>query len=78
MKKYFIPYAYEMFGRVPVEAETFAEAVKKAREWLEKASVEEMAEYAEYTDCSEEIDDQGTARDEDGNWLDMSGVVVDG
>ena len=69
--KYYIPFAFEMYGKIEVTAATFAEAKKKAREWLEKATEEDMMALAQYLPDSEEIDEEGIARDEHGNILDM-------
>lgn len=64
---YQVPFGYEMYGRIEVEADTPEEAFKKAEEKLEKMSVAEMADNASFLEDSEEIDTDGVIIDENGN-----------
>lgn len=59
MKEFGIPFAFEMYGRIFVDAKTKEEAIEKAQEKLEKMSVSEMIANAEYLEDSEEIDEEG-------------------
>ena len=58
-KTYEIPFAYEMYGRIEVEAESLDEAYKKAEEELDRMTLSEMEAQAEYLPDSEEIDTDG-------------------
>gem|GEM_PF-6278923 len=57
--KYLVPFSYEMYGKIEVEAENEEAAKKAAEEKLDKMSVAEMAENAVYLFDSEEIDPEG-------------------
>ena len=59
MKNYDIPFAYEMYGRISVKAESKEEAIKLAEEKLNEMSVQDMADNASYLEDSEEIDEEG-------------------
>ena len=67
MKSYGIPFAYEMYGRIYVEANSKEEAFEKAQEKLDNMTVKEMEENSEYLSDSEEIDEEGEIIDENGN-----------
>lgn len=66
-KIYRIPFAYERYGRIPVEADSPEEAMEIAREALEKMSVSDMEELSGYLEDSESIDEEGIILDENGN-----------
>ena len=58
-KRYKVPFYYENYGYIPVEADTPEEAVKLAKKRLKEMDVEEMLELTEYLDQSESIDEEG-------------------
>ena len=64
---YNVPFAYEMYGRIPVEAKSLSEAFDKANDQIGGMSATEMASHAEYLLDSEEIDEEGLVIDENGN-----------
>lgn len=64
---YNVPFAYEMYGRVLVEAKSLSEAFDKAKDQIKCMSATEMAAHAEYLSDSEEIDEDGLVIDENGN-----------
>ena len=64
---YNVPFAYEMYGRIPVEAKSLPEAFDKAKDQIKRMSATEMATQAEYLLDSEEIDEEGLVIDENGN-----------
>lgn len=66
-KTYYIPFAYERYGRMPVDAESKEEAFELAEEKLSSMSVKDMKELTEYLPDSEEIDYDGIVQDENGN-----------
>ena len=68
-KVYGIPFAYERYGRIEVEAESLDEAYKKAEAELNKITLSEMEALAEYLPDSEEIDTEGYVR--------VDGEIVD-
>lgn len=57
--EYGIPFAYERYGRIYVEADSVEEAKEKAEEVLGRMSLSEMEEITEYLPDSEEIDYDG-------------------
>ena len=59
LHSYDVPFAYEMYGRITVEASSKEEAIKIAEEKLDTMTTQEMAENAEYLSDSEEIDEEG-------------------
>ena len=70
---YFIPFAFEMYGRIRVskaDATNVSEAMEKAEEVLEKMDVANMMALADYLEDSEGIDYDGVVIDEDGNTVD--------
>ncbi len=67
MAIYQIPFAYERYGRIEVEAGTLDEAFEKAEEKLAGMSVAEMEDVSEYLLDSEKIDRDGIVLDENGN-----------
>lgn len=62
-----IPYAYQMYGRIRIEAESLDEALEKAEEKINDMSEAELAENADYLDDSCEVDSDGIILDDDGN-----------
>ena len=58
-KVFAVPFAYQRYGTLEVEAKTEAEAVAKAEDLLERMSVSEMEELTSYLQDSEEIDKDG-------------------
>lgn len=60
---YAVPFAYEMYGRIEVEASSEEEARKKAEEELVYMSTEDMAERSSYLEDSLEIDEEGEILD---------------
>ena len=70
IKTYQIPFAYEHYGRISVEATSLVDAYSMAEDKLAEMTVEDMDAVSEYLDNSEEIDMEGIALDEDGNIID--------
>lgn len=69
-KTFFVPFAYERYGRMPIEASpnaTIDEIHELAEERLCKMSVGDMDEYADYLSDSEEVDFDGSILDDAGN-----------
>ena len=66
-KVFMVPFAFEMYGRMEVEATNLKEAIGKAEEKLEAMSVSEMMSLTSYLENSEEIDYDGILTDENGN-----------
>lgn len=66
-KVFSIPYAYEMYGRVCVEADTVEEAFEKAEGKVKGMGWDELAAYASPLADSLEVDHEGIVLDEDGN-----------
>ena len=64
---YNVPFAYEMYGRIPVDAKSLSDAFDKAKDQIKRMSATEMATQAEYLLDSEEIDEEGLVIDENGN-----------
>lgn len=56
---YMVPFAYERYGRMPVQAHSEKEAWEKAEKQLENMTVSDMDVYAEYLQDSEELDREG-------------------
>ena len=67
LKTYKIPFAYERYGRIPVEAECLADAYALAEDKLEEMDSFEMHELSTYLEDSAEIDTEGLVTDEYGN-----------
>jgi len=59
MKSYGVPFAFEMYGRIYVDAESEEEAIRKAQDKLDKMTTADMIEASEYLADSEEIDEEG-------------------
>lgn len=64
---YRIPYAFEMYGRVEVEANSLDEAYKKADDELINMSTTDLIANADYLEDSLEVDEEGVVLDENGN-----------
>lgn len=64
---YRIAYAFEMYGRIEVEAESLTEAYSKADDELVNMSTVDLIENAEYLEGSLEVDEEGLVLDENGN-----------
>ena len=67
MANYSIPYAFSMYGRVDVEAQTMEEAYKKAEAELVDIPLTDMLANASYLEDSLEIDREGVVL-KDGQW----------
>lgn len=67
MKKVMVPFAFEMYGYIEVEAKNRDDAHKKAEEILEKMSVSDMLACSDYLQDSEEIDEEGIIKMADGS-----------
>lgn len=67
---YRVPFAYERYGRITVEAESREEAINLAAKELEGMTVSEMEGASDYLENSEEIDEEGNILDGDGNVVD--------
>lgn len=59
MTKWKVPFYYESYGYIPVEADTPEEAVRLAQKRLDEMDADEMLEFTEYLDQSEHIDTEG-------------------
>ena len=68
--KMYMPFAYEKYGRIEVDADSKEKALKKAEELLDRMSVSDMEALSDYLQGSQEIDDEGIVLDENGNILD--------
>ena len=75
--RYQIPYTWQKYGMIPVDAESLEEAKRKAREWLEGCSVADMDDTSDYLENSEELYEEGFAEDGDGNLLKMLKEIED-
>lgn len=64
---YRVPFAYQRYGRIEVEAESREEAIRFAEEKLKDMSLSEMEQLSDYLEDSEEIDYEGVITDEYGN-----------
>ena len=64
---YGIPYAFEMYGRVEVEADSLDKAYKKAADELVNMSITDLVANADYLEDSLELDEEGLVLDENGN-----------
>ena len=64
---YSIAYAFEMYGRIEVEAESLTEAYSKADDELVNMSMVDLIENAEYLEGCLEVDEEGLVLDENGN-----------
>ncbi len=56
---YLVPFAYERYGRIRVEAASEAEAIRKAEEELANISLMDLDRLSDYLDDSLEIDEAG-------------------
>ena len=66
-KTYSIPFAYEKYGRIEVEADSLEAAYDAAEKELEKMDISEMDASSSYSDDSAEIDREGLVLDGNGN-----------
>lgn len=60
---YAVPFSYEMYGRIEIEAESEEEARKKAADALVYISTDDMNSMSSYLEDSLEIDDEGVVID---------------
>lgn len=67
---YQVPFAYERYGRIEVEANDPSEALTVAAEKLRNMSAQEMDACSSYLEDSEEIDEEGMILDANGNVID--------
>ena len=65
--KYRIPFGYERYGFLFVEAGSVRDAYEKAEEKIHGMSESEMMEMTSYLEDSENIDYEGAVYDGDGN-----------
>ena len=78
-KTFYVPFAYEMYGRIPVEVDVEglddssvrATVFSAAEDALAGSSYDEMASLAEYGISSEDIDPEGLVLDKSGNIVDF-------
>ena len=63
---YKIPFSYERYGYIPVDAKNEDEAYNKAEKILTEMTVAEMDRYADYLPESEAIDREGDTLTETG------------
>ena len=76
---YWIPFAYERYGRLPVIASDHisrAELFRKGEEVLENLTKKQMEEYTDYLSDSEELDPEGYVMDGEGKILYNVGECV--
>jgi hypothetical protein len=59
MANFNIPFGFQMYGRISVEAETLKEAYKRAEEKLGNMTTSDMLDNASYLENSENIDEDG-------------------
>lgn len=64
---YRIPYAFQMYGRIEVEADSLEKAIRKADNELVNMSVVDLVANADYLEDSLEIDEEGLVLDKNGN-----------
>ena len=64
---YRIPYAFEMYGRIEVEADSLEKAIRKADNQLAYMPVVDLVANADYLEDSLELDEEGVVLDENGN-----------
>ncbi len=76
MSTFSIPYAFEMYGRLDIEASSLEEAYKKAEDELVNISLTDMIANASYLDDSLEIDEEGAVM-VDGQWYDAEDFEKD-
>lgn len=67
MSKMYVPFSYERYGRIEVEADSREEAIEKARQKLDNMCASDMDAMSDYLVDSEEIDDEGIILDENNN-----------
>lgn len=65
MAHYSIPYAFEMYGRLDIEADSLEEAYNKAEDELVNISLTDMLQNASYLDDSLEVDREGNVLKDD-------------
>ncbi len=75
MANYSIPYAFEMYGRLEIEADSLEEAYRKAEDELVNISVTDMLQNASYLDDSLEVDREGNVL-KDGQWIDTEEIEL--
>lgn len=63
MKEYRVPFAYERYGHVVVEAQSEEEAFSKAEKLIENMKPSELDALSEYLPDSEEIDREGVIKE---------------
>lgn len=68
--KLYVPFAYQKYGRIEVEANSREEAIHKAEKVLEDMNVSDMEALGDYLQDSEDIDKDGLVLDENGNIID--------
>ena len=68
--KMYVPFAYEKYGRIEVDADSKEKALKKAEELLDCMSVSDMEALSDYLQGRQQLDDEGIVLDENGNILD--------
>ena len=68
--KYYIPFAYERYGRIGVEADSPDEAIDKAKTELSLISETDLDRMSNYLEDSLEVDEDGIILDKDGNIVD--------
>ena len=78
---FYVPFSYEMYGRLEIEAPagTSIEKLQRmAEEKLSSMSLQDMAACTEYLADSEEIDYDGIVLDEKGNSFGIEDAEIDG
>ena len=69
--KYYIPFAYERYGNICVEADNPKEAIDKAKAELSVISEIDLNRMSNYLEDSLEVDEDGIIRDEHGNIIEV-------
>ena len=59
VKVFSVPFAYEMYGRIEVEADSEAEAIKKAESELDNMTTADINAVSNYLEDSLEVDEDG-------------------
>lgn len=75
MANYSIPYAFEMYGRLNIEADSLEEAYKKAEDELVNIPLTDMLQNTSYLDDSLEVDREGNVL-KDGQWIDTEEIEL--
>ena len=65
MANYSIPYAFEMYGRLDIEADSLEEAYEKAEDELVNISEADMLQNASFLEDSLEVDWDGNVLKDD-------------